>query len=55
MGEAVGLYQNVVQNLNLIASRPELFDTMPEEYKKWAADTKPVAEKTLEEWKKKNH
>jgi len=38
--------------LNL-SRRPELFDTMPDEYKKWAADKKPEAEKLLAEWKKK--
>jgi hypothetical protein len=52
---AVGLYQNVVYNLNLIAERPELFDTMPEEYKKWAADKRPEAQKILDDLKKKNH
>jgi len=55
VNDAIGLYQNVVYNLKIIHDRPELFDTMPEEYKKWAADTYPEAQKTLDEWKKKNH
>ena len=52
---AVGLYQNVVYNLNLIKEHPDLFDTMPEEYKTWAKEHKPEAEKILADLKKKNH
>ena len=52
---AIGLYQNVVYNLNLIKEHPDLFDTMPEEYKKWAEEHRPEAEKILADLKKKNH
>jgi hypothetical protein len=55
VSRAVGLYQNVVYNLNLIKEHPDLFDTMPEEYKTWAKEHKPEAEKILADLKKKNH
>lgn len=55
VSRAVGLYQNVVYNLKLIAEHPDLFDTMSDEYKKWAADHRTEAEKILEDLKKRNH
>jgi len=53
---AIGLLQNVVQNLNLISEREDtLFKDLPEECHQFIKETKPKAEKQLAELKKKGH
>jgi len=53
---AIGLLQNVVQNLRLISEREDtLFKDLPEECHTFIKETKPKAEKQLEELKKKGH
>ena len=54
--EAVGLLQNVVQNLKLISEREDtLFKEMPQECHDFIKETKPKAEKMLADLKKKGN
>jgi hypothetical protein len=51
--DAIGIYQNVVQNFKLISEHEDLFKSMPDECHKFVEENKPKAEKILADLKKK--
>jgi hypothetical protein len=53
--QAYSMFSNVVYNLRLINEHPDLYKELPEESKKFIAETKPKADKAFAELKEKTH
>lgn len=51
--DAIGLLQNVAQNLRLLTEKEGRLKDYPEDLRKWCTDTKPQAEKMLADLKEK--